>query len=353
MAKTNEVKLTKRADSGIYQATVDGKRISLGTRNREEAISTAREAKLPQVAALSKANALTKFAFEALTNDTTPNAAVALAMWQELRVANGKSANTIARDVSVVQQFLRDTGTSNLPLSRIEERHVGSFINADGANSASTRHRSLACLRGFFEFALYRGYCKGNVAANVDVNYAKLDHEQKEPGKHEAFTEAQYQKLLHSEHLEGWWTDAVPIAYAAGLRMGDVSCLERASVTKDGLIVHTEKTSSRVLLPFDDTITPGLRETLDRIPVTDDRYFFPDEAAIHLDVNRRSRHSVYFQRILVRIGIEGRNFHGLRATCARRWRSLGFTLDSCRLMLGHGSEAITAGYTGEKIRRRK
>ena len=350
MPKLNEVHLTKRADSGIYQATIDGQRISLGTRNRDEAIERAKEAKLPQLASLSKTNALTQHAIAALTAAPTPTAGEVLAMWQELREANGKSVNTIARDVSAVRQFLRSAKLIGTPVSKIDERPVGAFINEEGGNSAATRHRALACLRGFFEFALYRGYCRGNPAANVEVNYSLLSHEQKEPGKHEAFTEAQYERLIEDEILAGYpfLASATRIAYASGLRIGDIARLERACVGERGLAVFTEKTLTRVELPYDEAITPGLIEALHSVPANRTPYLFPEDREIHLDPNRRSRHSVYFKRILDRVGIKDRTFHGLRSTCARRWRGIGFSLEDCRVLLGHGSEAVTAGYTGDK-----
>ena len=148
--------------------------------------------------------------------------------------------------------------------------------------------------------------------------------------------------------FEGWWRWAVGISSATSLRLGDVCQLEHASFAVPGhLIVHTDKGLSRVLLPIDNAVTPGLAEILAEIPPTASPYLFPDEQRQYEDIKTgRPKFSVYFKRAVIALGLDatGKSFHSLRHSAISRWNAQGFSLDQCKTYAGHASSKTTKGY---------
>ena len=66
-----------------------------------------------------------------------------------------------------------------------------------------------------------------------------------------------------------------------------------------------------------------------------------------LDPAQRSKFSVYYGRILHRLGIEGKSFHCLRHAFATRLAKAGVTIEQVGRFMGHSSADTTKGYTHE------
>lgn len=139
-----------------------------------------------------------------------------------------------------------------------------------------------------------------------------------------------------------FWRSATGIGRYSGLRLGDICCLEKASLKEHGkLIVWTDKKDSRVELPISDK----LAQSISLMPHSNDKRFcFPEQAMIHGDPVKRSKLSVQFTRILEGCKIEGKSFHCLRKTLATELNSQGETIEEIAKALGHSSIETTRIY---------
>jgi integrase len=203
----------------------------------------------------------------------------------------------------------------------------------------------LLALKSFFRFCTVKGYCQTNPAELVKVNLRLLSHEQKETHPREPFTEEEYLKLLNSGQLDEFFYYAVPIAWACGLRLGDIAKLERAVLSGDNIIVWTSKSGKRIAIPMTEEYTPGLRPLLEAFPDNGTPYFFPETRELYIEDPKRLPQR--FKTAVVAAGIKNRSFHSLRVSCIRRWRTMGLPLVKCRDWAGHASIETTAHYTGE------
>jgi integrase len=106
-----------------------------------------------------------------------------------------------------------------------------------------------------------------------------------------------------------------------------------------------------VALPYAEPIIGGgdLRQIVMEIIMEqtgqDPTYVFPTERKLWIDHSTAKRFSIYYGRILSRIGIEGVSFHCLRHSFATRLKRAGNKdLKEIGTYLGHSNEKTTAGY---------
>jgi len=348
------MKLTTNKTSGrIYARLRTGNpsnpyiSMTLGTSDAAEAKKKAKAANLESIEAQAQAGNLSLQAVARLSAGRKVTVTKAAEQWMAAAVARDESPATTAKNRAVMAQWMAHEPIANIPPLAVTEAHVSRFINReDPSVGFSTRLRQLSVIRVFLRFCAETGLVVGNVAGptRMNVQHRKLSHEQLEPKKVRPFTAAEVKKIM--DNTEGWWRWATAISYAAGLRLGDVAQLEHGSLTMPGhIIVHTGKRGKRVCLPLNDELTPGLSAILREIPPTESRYLFPDEAEQYEDVvNGRPKFSIYYGRILERLGIKGRSFHSLRHAAITRWDKAGFTLDQCAEYAGHSSTKTTKGY---------
>lgn len=337
--------LTPRKDSGIYQARVAGQRISLGTRSHREAREIARSANLTQIEKTAAGGKAARRALIAITRTRGLTLESAAAEWHQIAAACGRSRLTIEKNQSTLAHwFSQRPEIAALRPEDLDESHIAPWINS-GTDNRGSRQRRLAVLRSFCTFLVTRDYATTNPAANVVVDMRALSHEQKEARQVLAFTPEEVATLL-KRLPEGFWRDATAIAWATGLRIGDVIQLEWASFAVPGhIIVWHEKTRERVCLPITDRTTPGLIDVLNRLPPSDHRYVFPEQQRdFTFDASGRARYSVYFTRYARRAGIQGKSFHSLRHGRIQAWKAAGFSLDQCQRYAGHRSSKTTEHY---------
>lgn len=242
--------------------------------------------------------------------------------------------------------------------SRITFEHIDGWINKktmDG--TASSRRVRLSHIRSFFFWALDR-YCEKDPSRLVSINYRILNHRQKEgrTNRLRTFSDAEMTKLL--DHLlkaaqtqdkeQGkwlFWYIATVLGRYAGLREGDVCCLERASVddAQGKLIVWTGKRQKRVALPLRPKILADAVAMIP-MPVTEEAkiYCFPEWRERYM--SHRSTIVMQFVRLCLALGIHGRSFHSLRSSYASAEWKAGRSIPHIRRSLGHSSEETTDRY---------
>jgi len=364
--------LTNKATGRIYARLKTGNpaspylKMTLGTKNAEEARRKAKDANLSKIEAALQAGELSQQAIARLTVGKKLSTEQAAAQWIAAGRNRDESPATTAKNASVIEQWFNHTpAVRALPPMALTEAHVSAFINRSSSPlsalrsqpsgpGAATRLRQLSVLRTFLRYCADMGITRGNVAGagRVGVQHRALSQQQREPKKIQPFTAAEVERIL--ANTEGWWHWAVGIANATGMRLGDICQLEHTSLEVPGhIIVHLDKSDRRVCLPVNDQVTPGLAGILAEIPLSalssqlsaPSPYLFPEAKAQYDDIaSGRPKFSVYFGRELARLGIAGRSFHSLRHTAISRWHRIGFNPEQCADYAGHGSSKVTKGY---------
>lgn len=347
--------------------TDDGyKTVSTGQRDKRAAVKMVRELRLHH---FHKERFRTKvMGVLSGCNRTTMEAAIK--EWTDSIVRFGTVKEGTALSYrKQMRQFAKATRMMAEQPVVVTEEHINRYVNSKNGWKATTRSFKLTILKEFFEWCLVKKYALTNPAKAVNgVNMQLLSHEQKEPKKKIPFTLDEVAFLLrHIEQeiaeTEGdgtavfdarlyhnkinrlkFWHAAVIISRYTGLRIGDVACLERASVGEKELIVWTRKRDKRVALPLNDE----LREALGK-HVNGSQYLFPTQRALAASLGLKGQLSEQFGQILIRAGIEGRSFHCLRSTAALDMRerliASGCTEEHAEeivaAILGHSSVTTT------------
>lgn len=253
--------------------------------------------------------------------------AKALTEYQRLKAVS-KSAKTVANNVLVVGNWLKEMKLTTVPPSAVTAEHIAKWINSpDLTWKRSTRSVALASVRTYFEFCANQGWIVSDPSQLVALDYSVMSHEQKEHTDKQPFTEDEVKHILkelrHDWHLAQsgkqqlfqsgsavlFWLVAVQIAKETGLRLSDIAQLAWRSFSDAGqLVVWTEKTNKRMAYP----ISEALQNLIGEIPVNDPEFVFPEPRAIIRDVVKRAGLSVQFARLLERLEIGNRSFHSLR-----------------------------------------
>lgn len=337
----------------IYHAeikTATGKRTTITTRqtNEADARRAIKESGIDKVEAAAKTHRLTNDGVTRILAGKKVTIKKALVEWEAWQRTISRSPHSIEFAVRTVERWATDMDLLNAPPTSIDETHINPWINNPKADSgASSRRILLSSIRSFFEYCSIKGWSVGNPGKLITINMDILTHEQKEPTERKPFTKAELEKLVNN--TEGFWKFAILIGRETGLRLGDIASLEWASFENDGeVVVWTDKRNKRVALPISDRLSNMLSE----VPISDERFLYPDERAIVRDIKRRSMLSTYFGRICQRNGIEGKSFHSIRHTRISEWRrelqDAGMTYDEALLAIGklvaHSDIKTTAGY---------
>lgn len=283
--------------------------------------------------------------------------------WRQFREKSGLSPISIQAGSYTVSRWLHDMGLLESSPSQITFEDVNRWINRKGESGGcgSSRKVRLSHIRAFFFWALDR-YCMTDPSRLVTVNYRTLSHRQKEGrvNRVKTFTDEEIARLL--DHLliasqtpdkkygpqkQGkwlFWYIATVLGRYAGLREGDVCCLQRASVddVPGKLIVWTGKRHKRVELSLPQILADALAMIPTPTNAAGREYCFPEMREMYL--HRRSTIVMQFLRLCRAVGIQGRSFHGLRSTFATEEWKAGRSIPHIRRSLGHSSDETTEGY---------
>lgn len=359
------MKTTIHPTTGVISAvikTAHGRRtISTGTADPAEAQAVIQAANLPTIEALAKAGALSQSIVQKLVigaNLTVQNAVQEWETW--LRDTCG-SDRTGDNHVMFVKAWMRDTKTAVRKVSSLKEADLSKWVNRSDGTKLSSKRVKLAALRSLFQFCSIRQYLVGDPSREVRIKAKLLTHEQKEPRHKTCFTEAEVNRIVtyltermmeleltpdrtpHQDHqleVTRFWYCATLIGRYAGLRLGDICSLERASLAVPGkLIVWTDKRDTRVDLDVDENLAKGIAA----IAPSSKKFCFPEQDAI-MRGPQRSKLSVQFSRILEACRITGHSFHDLRHTLITELVSNGMSITNAAKVAGHTSTKSTEGY---------
>jgi integrase len=346
------MKLIQSEKTGQYSVrfkTRSGKEVtrSLGTTSKKEANTLVKEAKIEELEMASKINALTKDAIASIVADRNISFGQCLKEWTEYAKVRCKSNNTVYTQTTILDRFASYSGVRKL--SDITADHVANFINEKCDVKLNSRNQRLAAIRSFISYAVANSYILTDPTIGVRVDASKLSHSQKESKRRVPFTKADYSKLV--AHAPYFFKQAVMLGWWTGLRAIDVCKLEWDSWGEDHLTVWTEKTDTRIQLPYDNPLIGGgvLRKVITEIEVNKTRYCFPEWAEIISDPNKRSRFSVYFNRFLKRMEIEDKSFHSFRHSFVTRIKEEDYnsSLEKIAKWVGHSRVETTKGYLHE------
>lgn len=336
--------------------TVEGKQTTITTRatDKDEARRIVKESGIADLERAAKSGRLTQEAIGRVTSGRKLTTGKAVADYIT-NMATYREPKTVANIANTLACWLRDMKLESLPPSALNEKHIDPWINdTESTIKAQTRKLNLSAIRGFFDWCLSHGYVfNGNPAGKRRCHVAirLLTHEQREAKELIPFNHHEVKRLVLYFEAQGevFWQFATLCAWEIGLRLGDICQLEFDCFDKPGHVtVWTDKRDRRISVPISD----ALAELVTLIPLSHDRYLFPEQRTMNSDPKRRAFLSVYFKRYCERNEITGKSFHCLRHACVTRlnnqFKTEGMTHDECMerigKIVGHGNKSTTEKY---------
>lgn len=315
-------------------------KVSTRCTNREDALEVVRLSRLKEIELASRAGVLTTQAVNLIlrgSNKSTLEALVAEhGTWME---SVKLSPATRHKRLSFLAHFMKFGGHKDKSPDEITALDVSQFINRPGDVKASSRQFALSQLCVFFDWLRNKSFVTENPARLTRVDMGSLSHEQKEPLTKEPFTDEEVNCLLEQTRKldDQFWYSAILIGRHTALRLGDICCLEWASV-KEKLVVWTGKTDARVSLD----LFLGVRQMLDNMEREDGKWVFPRARLTYKKPETRSLISMQFRRLCDKCGIK-KSFHCLRHQRATEIHNESGLKEAGR-QLGHSNESTTKIY---------
>lgn len=343
------MKLIKSKATGQFSVrfkTRNGKEVSrpLGTTSKSEAMMIVKEAKIEKLELASKINALTRDAIASIVADKNISVDECLSGWKEFSMVRCKSGNTLFTQESIISKFINTSGVRHI--SEITTKQIADFVNENCYVKLGSRSQRLAAIRSFTGYAIANSFILQDPAVGVRVDASRLSHAQKETTRRIPFTKSEYNKMV--QHAPYFFKQCIMLGWWTGLRAIDCCKIEWDCWGTDTLTVWTEKTDTRVELPYDNPLIGGgvLRNIIFEIEPNDSNYCFPEWAEVISNPKKRSRFSVYFSRFLQRLEIESKSFHCFRHTFVSRVKSEDYnaSLEKIAKWVGHSNIQTTKGY---------
>ena len=209
--------------------------------------------------------------------------------------------------------------------------------------SSITSLKRLQHVRAFFRFLVSNGWIAENPASKLRPptvrNTPTLPLTKDEVGSIVAACEIQGEKCrgpvyTKSENVHRLRAFVLALRYT-GMRIGDVTALERARVQNGKVFLYTQKTGTPVYLPLPEFVLNALEQA----PVTNERYYF-------WSGNGKPKSAVAdWQRSLAKVyktaGVPDAHAHRFRDTFAVELLLSGVPLERVSELLGHSSVKIT------------
>jgi integrase len=354
MPTVHQPRFRKKRHSGVVVVSIKTPRgiqwLSTGQTSYAKAKAVVDQAMIDRLQMAACANALTPDVISRLTTGRRFTCQDILAAWKEESSAD-LSPDTLGNYESLLRQFLDDAEYARAPITAVRRVRLSSWVNSPRI-PAGTRRARLAALRSYFTFANAAGYCVGNMAMRVQVSIRDLLLPEIETKETVPITAEEFDRLMASPKLTGFWRWATALGWWLGYRIRDVACLQWASLqgADNRVVIYPMKNGRRLELSLDDPLIGGgeLRKVLlEMLEAASPRspFCFPEMRAAALDPRRRAGLSVKYQRVLRSHGIKGKRFHSLRHGFAMRLKADGRTLDQIGAALGHGSTETTKVYT--------
>ena len=322
------------------------KRKSLETKNLSTAKQLCKDAKIQELEMAARAGALQREAISMIVADRKIKLSELIIEWKRYKSDLAQSGNTIYTQESLIRAFIDFAGVAHL--HGVTKEMVANYINQSGDTKAGSREQRHSALRSLYQFAIAKGYTITNPTKLVAVDKGKLTHKQKEKVPRKPFTKEEYNQIIaQGDHF---FMEATALAWWTGMRLSDIARLEWDSVDFESktLIVHTKKTDARICIPLTHPLVGrgAVLRMLEKLSKekTSETYVFPEQMMIDKDPTKRAKLSVYYGRMLGRIGISGKSFHCLRHSFVSRCREAGKTLEQIAVWVGHSSESTTQLY---------
>lgn len=306
-----------------------------------------KEAGIEKIEMAAKIGALTRDAIASIVADRNIGLSECIDEWKNFSEVRAKSGNTVFTQYSLLNRFAQYSGVRKL--SDVTDKHVADFINEKCDIKQKSREQRLSAVKSLFAYAVANSYTITDPCIGIRVDSSKLTHKQKETQSRLPFAKSEYNKMV--KHAPYFFRQAVMLGWWTGLRAIDICKLEWDSWGEDTLAVWTEKTDTRVELPYDSPqIGSGiLRSVVTEIEPNNTRYCFPEWAEVISQPKTRSRFSVYFKRFLERMEIDGKSYHCFRHTFVSRIKGGNYnsSIEEIAKWVGHSSVETTKGYLHE------
>lgn len=349
------LRIVKHAN-GYYYAHIRGSRspFSLKTKDHEEAKRIARESNLANLAEAKRIGIVGPQLHQHILTGKKTSVKQALDEYMDYMPTAGYSQLTVHHVGTHLRSWVENTDIGPSPVTSITDGQINAWVNNRRSDLAySTRLRHLADIRAFLGWAHGASLIGFNPSLNVVVRADILPQDKRIPKERIPFSDEEIARILASLKPGDFWHAATLLSYETGLRLRDCALLERSAVSGSRSTVAVVKSRNNTIVTHN--LSDACVDSLRRAP-SDERWFFPWIAKQLLgDLRYNSTLSQQFRRICIKLGIEGKSFHGIRHTHAmNKYRDERhriyqeamneLALKKTQASLGHSSEATTKIY---------
>jgi integrase len=280
---------------------------------------------------------------ECLSGDHTGNSKRTLGALIESYAATKKFqelAKTTRRDYSCKMEILKEHNGTVL-VKNFKTPTLIKLLDTMFGDVPASGNKMLAVLRILFKHAVTLGWIQINPASAVEKMTEKK--ESPTPWSDEEIARF-HNSAADRESL------ILELALNTGQRISDVLSLEWSQLTFDvkkqrwGWKVQQQKTGKGLVIPF----TARLQRILKRLDNSLDqsaKYVVVNHANADRPLGYQSAYEK-FKAVGKLAGLENKNIHGLRHTCAQRLADAGLEDNLIMSMTGHGSSQMVRHYCG-------
>lgn len=256
-----------------------------------------------------------------------------------LRAERGASRHTLrayAADLDALSASLRERGRDLCAARLVDLReHLARL----GPCAPATLSRRVSCYRSFYRWAVGQGLLSASPAERLRT--PKLPRRLPR-----VLLEEEAAVLVEHPAQEGWYNlrnrALLELMYGAGLRVGELSALDRGDLDLEARLVRVRSGKGRKdrVVPFGPPAEQALREYLATL-AGEGRALFRNVRGGRLTV--RAMHTIT-RNSGVRSGLVGVHPHALRHSCATHMLGGGADMRSIQEQLGHASLSTTQRY---------
>jgi integrase len=320
--------LYKRPDSDKFWLgyRVNGRQVLRSTKTTDEAEAKRQLASLQQLKLAHSAGNLTQEFYEALTGKIaakkTLRAAIDAWLAESSSRTKGGTMDRYKRTTNDFSTFIKATEQGPM-LADVDTETVRAYLTARVAGaSASTANLDRKILRVFFHWATQNAGLKVNPMLPI-----KLFKDRAAKQARRAFTLKEFRELL-AKAPNDFWRYMILAGFYTGLRLGDLVCLDWASVDfNDGVLrvipLKTSGTSGKTVhVPIHSSLRAGLERLWQTQGEPSKGPLWPEQAARY-HAKGSNRFSNEFYDIMAKCGLVQPRSHeaakeGRKANSARR-----------------------------------
>jgi integrase/recombinase XerC len=265
-----------------------------------------------------------------------------------LRAERGASEHTLrayGADLAALRARLLERGR-DLQSARLVDLREHLAAVAEGAPAAASIRRRVAALRSFFKWMVSEGLIPDSPAARL--------RSPRLPVKVPRYLDEQdAAALVEAPIQEGWLHDRnralLELMYGAGLRVGEVSALDRDDVDLGQLLVTVRKGKGRKerRVPFGPPAAEALGLWMRQLPAVGRALFLNHRGG---RLSSRAIHTIVGDSAL-KNGQPRVNPHALRHSAATHMLASGADLRAIQEQLGHASLSTTQRYAHVSLER--